>query len=62
MGGDKAITLQVSATDCSFDDKVLDDECDEDGDDGEHHEEEESALLVRQAPPGSAGLGHRPGP
>lgn len=62
MGGDKAITLQVSGTNCSFDDKVLDDERDEDGDDGEHHEEKKSALLICQAPPGSARLGHRPGP
>lgn len=62
-GENKAITLKLGgAENCSFNDKVLDDESDEDGDDGENHEEEESALLVRQALSGSVGLGAGPGP
>lgn len=52
-GKNKAITLQLGGANCSFNDKVLDDESDENGDDGENHEEEESALLVRQASSGS---------
>lgn len=36
----------------SFDDKVLDDESNEDGDDCEEHEKESSALLVCQATSG----------
>lgn len=59
--GDKAITLQLGGTEPSFYDKVLDDESDEDGDDGENHEEEKRALLVGQALPGSIGLGAGPG-
>lgn len=63
-GGEKnkAITLQLGGANCSFNDKVLDDESDENGDDGENHEEEESALLVCQASSGSVGLGAGPGP
>lgn len=55
-GKNKALTLQLGGANCSFNDKVLDDKCDEDGDDGENHEEEERALLVCQAPSGSVGL------
>lgn len=47
--------------DRSFNDKVLDDKSDEDGDDGENHEDEESALLVAQALSGAAALGPGPG-
>lgn len=61
-GKNKAITLQLGGANCSFNDKVLDDESDENGDDGENHEEEESALLVCQASSGSVGLGAGPGP
>lgn len=60
-GKNKAITPQLSAANCSFNDEVLDDERDEDSDDGENHEEEEGALLVRQASSGSVGLRRRPG-
>lgn len=52
-GENKAITLQLGGANCSFNDKVLDDESDENGDDGENHEEEKSALLVCQASSGS---------
>lgn len=60
-GKNKAITLQLSAANGSFNDEVLDDERDENSDDGEHHEEEESALLVCQAASGSVGLCRGPG-
>lgn len=59
--GNKAITLQLSGTNCSFNDKILDDKSDEDSDDGKDHQEEESALLVGQASPGPAGLCGGPG-
>lgn len=59
--GNKAITLQLSGRNCSFNDKILDDKSDEDSDDGENHQEEESALLVGQASPGPAGLCACPG-
>lgn len=61
MGKNKAITLQPSGANCSFNDKVLDDKRDENSDDGENHEEEESALLVCQASSGSVGLCGGPG-
>lgn len=61
-GKNKAITLQLGGANCSFNDKVLDDESDENGDDGENHEEEESTLLVCQASSGSVGLGAGPRP
>lgn len=60
-GGNKAITLQLGGANCSFNDKVLDNKSNEDGDDGKNHEEEESALLICQAPSGSAGLRAGPG-
>lgn len=47
---------------CSFNDKVLDDKSNKDGDDGENHEEQESTLLVCQAPSSAAGLCAGPGP
>lgn len=46
----------MGGANCSFNDKVLDDKSDEDGDDSEDHEEEECALLICQAPSGSVGL------
>lgn len=53
--------MQLGGANCSFNDKVLDDKSDENGDDGKHHEEEESALLVRHAPPAPVGLNAGPG-
>lgn len=60
-GKSKAITLKLGGADCSFNDKILDDKSDEDGDDGKNHEDEESALLVAQALSGSGGLCADPG-
>lgn len=60
--GNKAITLQLSGTNCSFNDKILDDKSDENSDDGKNHQEEERALLVGQASPGPDGLCGGPGP
>lgn len=60
--GNKAITLQPSGRNCSFNDKILDDKSNENSDDGKNHEEEESALLVGQASPGPARLCGYPGP
>lgn len=59
--GNKAISLQLSGRNCSFNDKILDDKSNENSDDGKDHQEEESALLVGQAAPGPAGLCGRPG-
>lgn len=61
-GGDKAITLQPGAANCSFDDEVLDDKSNEDSNDCKNHEEEESALLVCQASSGSVRLNAGSGP
>lgn len=61
MGKNKAITLQLSGANRSFNDKVLDDKSDKNSDDSENHEEEESALLIGQASSGPVGLCGGPG-